>query len=75
MTAITLGTDTFTIEQLEQVARQRVPVEIAGEARSRVTRSRALVDTWVREGRPVYGVTTGFGALCGVAIPRPRNRA
>ena len=74
MTPITLGTDTLTIEQLEQVARQRVPVEIAGEARSRVTRSRALVETWVREGRPVYGVTTGFGALCGVAIPADQTR-
>ena len=27
------------------------------------------------EGRAVYGVTTGFGALCDVAIPREQTRA
>jgi histidine ammonia-lyase len=75
MNAVILGTDTLTIEQLEQVARGGAPVEVDPEARSRVERSRALVEMWVREGRPVYGVTTGFGALCSVAIPAEQTRA
>jgi histidine ammonia-lyase len=75
MTAVTLGTDTLTVEQLEHIARGGARVEIAAEARSRVSRSRALVEKWVREERPVYGVTTGFGALCGVAIPAEQTRA
>ena len=75
MTAITLGTDTLTIEQLQDIARGGARVEIASEARSRVSRSRALVEKWVREQRPVYGVTTGFGALCEVTIPAEQTRA
>jgi histidine ammonia-lyase len=40
----------------------------------RVQRSRALVERWVAEGRPVYGITTGFGALCEVVIPQADTR-
>ena len=38
-------------------------------------KARELVEKWVREGRAVYGVTTGFGALCEVAIPADQTRA
>ncbi len=74
MKSITLGTDTLTVEELEAVARRGAWVQIDAEARTRVGRSRALVEKWVREGRAVYGVTTGFGALCDVAITGDQNQ-
>ena len=75
MRSIVLGLDALTIEDLEAIARAGTMVELAAEARRKVARSRALVETWVREGRAVYGVTTGFGALCDVAIPAEQTRA
>jgi histidine ammonia-lyase len=43
---------------------------VARAARERVGRARALVEGCVQEGRAVYGLTTGFGRLKGVAIER-----
>ena len=37
--------------------------------RERIVKSRSLVERWLREGRVIYGVTTGFGALSDVLIP------
>lgn len=56
------------LDQLVQVARHGAQVDFSGEYRARVDRSRALVEQWVDEGRVMYGVTTGFGALCVNAI-------
>ena len=50
-------------------------IRLAQAARLRVVRARAAVDRVVREGRSVYGVTTGFGRLQGVSIPRERLEA
>ena len=74
MKSVTLGADTMTIEGLEAIARGGARVAIDAEALTRVARSRGLVEAWVREGRAVYGVTTGFGALCNVAIPFEQTR-
>ncbi|WP_455965807.1 histidine ammonia-lyase, partial [Cloacibacillus porcorum] len=34
----------------------------------------ASVSEWVKEGRVVYGITTGFGDLASVVIPRDKGR-
>jgi histidine ammonia-lyase len=45
-------------------------LRLSPAAWARAARARKVVDRIVREGRTVYGVTTGFGRLQGVAIPR-----
>ena len=45
-------------------------VVLAPEAREAIEASRALVERMVEEGRPVYGITTGFGHLASVPISR-----
>jgi len=55
------------------VARGRVAVELAGEARAAMQRSRALVEELAAGERPVYGVSTGFGALAGARIAPERR--
>jgi histidine ammonia-lyase len=69
MDTVTLGATPLSIEALEAVARRGARLAIHPDAMARVERSRALVERWVAEGRPVYGITTGFGALCEVVIP------
>ena len=43
-------------------------------ARGRVVASREVVERAVHDGRVVYGVTSGFGALSTTAIPPERSR-
>jgi len=58
----------LTIEDVVRVARERAEVALSPHARERVTRSRAMVEQLVRDGRVVYGITTGVGELAGVHI-------
>jgi histidine ammonia-lyase len=68
MEEILLGEAPLEIPQLVSVAREARPVAISLAARRRIRDSRALVERWTREGRRVYGITTGFGALADVAV-------
>lgn len=43
-------------------------LDVAPAAWSRVRAARAIVDRRLQEGRPIYGVNTGFGKLCNVRI-------
>ena len=56
------------------VARGDARVEIAPAAVDAMAASRAIVDDIETSGRPVYGVSTGFGALAGTSI-EPHRRA
>ena len=69
MRQIVLGVDGMSLEDLVAVAAQGAGVRLAKESRERIVKCRALVDKWLREGRIIYGVTTGFGALSDVKIP------
>ncbi|MFC0527923.1 histidine ammonia-lyase [Phytohabitans kaempferiae] len=56
------------------VAREGAPVRLASSTVDAMERSRAIVDRIEREGRPVYGVSTGFGALANTFVA-PERRA
>ncbi len=60
---------TLTVEALEHVAGGLRRVTLHEVARTRMARSRAVVDQAVQAGVPVYGVNTGFGKLSEIAIP------
>ncbi|HTP56230.1 MAG TPA: histidine ammonia-lyase [Thermoplasmata archaeon] len=61
-------------EQFLAVVRQGCGVSIVPDALRAVAASRRAVERAVAAGRPVYGVTTGFGALSDRAIPADRSR-
>ncbi|WP_436523227.1 histidine ammonia-lyase [Actinoplanes sp. HUAS TT8] len=56
------------------VARDNAKVELAPAAVEAMATSRAIVDGIEASGRPVYGVSTGFGALANTPI-EPERRA
>ena len=60
---IRLGVSRLTLDDVVDVARGDERVELPSEARQRVQASRRVVDAAVRDGKVVYGVTTGFGKL------------
>ncbi|MGG3452095.1 aromatic amino acid ammonia-lyase [Domibacillus aminovorans] len=59
---ITLG-DPISLEEFVAVARFGAFVEFSDGYRQRVERSSQLVEKWIKEGKVMYGVNTGFGAL------------
>jgi histidine ammonia-lyase len=68
MKQIVLGVDGMSLEDLAAIAVGGARVRLSKKSEGRIVKSRALVDKWLREGRVIYGVTTGFGALSGVKI-------
>ncbi len=66
---IRLGETRLTLDDVVEVARGDVRVELGRDALERVRASRALVDRAVAEGRTIYGITTGFGELKDRRIP------
>ena len=64
----------FTIADVVAVARQGKTVRVSPDAEARMARSRQLVEKWVCEGRVIYGITTGFGALSGTRIDAKQTR-
>jgi len=72
---VTLGTGPVTIGDVVAVARHGARVTISDEALAAVAASREHVEELAASGRPVYGVSTGFGSLATRYIePEKRHR-
>ncbi|MEU9146222.1 histidine ammonia-lyase [Streptomyces sp. NPDC048349] len=63
MHTVVVGTSGTTAEDVIAVARGNARVELSGEALEALARSREIVDALAAKPEPVYGVSTGFGAL------------
>ncbi|WP_374204149.1 histidine ammonia-lyase [Streptomyces sp. HPF1205] len=61
--AVLLASHGTTAEDVLAVARGGAPVELAPEAVEAMAASRAVIDALAARPEPVYGVSTGFGAL------------
>jgi histidine ammonia-lyase len=56
------------IEDLVGVSRNGRPVELSKQSVEGIERSRFVLERLAREGKTIYGVTTGFGALSNTRI-------
>jgi len=74
MKTIQVGYEGLTLNDLVTVARKGGRVELSTDSVARIRKARRLIDRWVAEGRTIYGVTTGFGALSDVAISAKDTR-
>lgn len=68
MTKIILNGDNLTINDFINVARNKVKISLSEAAIERIQKSRNAVENLVKEGKIVYGLTTGFGSLANVVI-------
>jgi histidine ammonia-lyase len=68
VTAAELYVENLDPASVVAVARRGARVAMGEEARERVSASRGLVEIMIEGDRPVYGVTTGFGALANTRI-------
>ncbi|MEN6430879.1 MAG: histidine ammonia-lyase [Coriobacteriales bacterium] len=60
---VAVGQTPLTIDEVVAVAREEVPVELTPAGMEAISSARRHVDALAASGRPVYGVSTGFGAL------------
>jgi len=58
----------LTPEDVQRVALEGKEVFLSEEAKVRIRASRACIERAIEEGRHIYGVNTGFGALSNVVI-------
>ncbi|MEU0394654.1 histidine ammonia-lyase [Streptomyces sp. NPDC006208] len=63
MHTVVVGTSGTTAADVIAVARGGARIELSDEARTALAAARAVVDALAAKPEPVYGVSTGFGAL------------
>ncbi|MEN6477262.1 MAG: histidine ammonia-lyase [Rectinema sp.] len=73
MEKLVLDGCSLDLESLAQVARSRRSAVLDPDAVRRMDASRSVVDRCVREKLVRYGITTGFGKFCDVAITGSEN--
>ena len=60
----------LSLERVKEIIDAHEDIALSEEAVQAVLKCRRYLDTKMEDiGRPVYGVTTGFGSLCNVTIP------
>ena len=72
---VVVDTAPFTRAQLVAVARGGARVEISDAVLDRLRAQRVAIDALVDSGEPIYGLSTGFGALATKSISPDRRRS
>ncbi|MEY2826101.1 MAG: hypothetical protein RLZZ122_465, partial [Actinomycetota bacterium] len=70
MKTVVLSTSGLTAEDVLAVARANAKVEISNAAMSAMEKTRAHIEKLSNSDEPVYGISTGFGALAQRHIPK-----
>ncbi len=73
MDTFELSPDPLGIDDVVAIARHAAPVALSDDALDTLRHARAAVDALAAADRPVYGVSTGFGALATRHIPTQRR--
>ena len=65
-----ISEETLTLKQVKRIIENHETLELSEESAHAVQKCRDYLDSKMEDiGRPVYGVTTGFGSLCNITIP------
>ncbi|MEG1502011.1 MAG: histidine ammonia-lyase [Synergistaceae bacterium] len=71
---LVLNGTSLTIQDIINVSRHGYIIELDKKAEALVNECSESVEEWVKEGRVVYGITTGFGDLATVVIPNEKSK-
>ena len=66
----TISKERLTLERLKEIIDNHATIVLSDEAKEAIIKCRKFLDSKMEDiGRPVYGITTGFGSLYNVTIP------
>ena len=66
----TISNRHLTIEKVNEIVSKGLKLELSKESEAAIIKCRQFLNSKMEDiGRPVYGVTTGFGSLCNITIP------
>jgi histidine ammonia-lyase len=65
-----ISLEPITLQDIQNILQNNLSITLSEQVRARVTACREYLDgKTAKGGKPIYGVTTGFGSLCNVSIP------
>ena len=65
-----ISTKKLTIKKVNEIITKGMKLALSEESKSAIEKCRKFLDSKMGDiGRPVYGITTGFGSLCNISIP------
>ena len=60
----------LTIEKVNEIITKGYKLELSKDSEAAILKCRHFLDSKMGDiGRPVYGITTGFGSLCNITVP------
>ncbi|MBV6512233.1 MAG: Histidine ammonia-lyase [Ignavibacteriaceae bacterium] len=65
---IQLDGNSLSLSDIENLLKKNLHAVLTPKALSKMKKSRALIDKWMKEDKVIYGVTTGFGEFSNVKI-------
>ncbi len=66
-----ISSERLTLEKLKEIIDSHATLALSDESRAAVLKCRAYLDSKMEDiDRPIYGITTGFGSLYNVTIPK-----
>ena len=69
MAVYTIGPDTISPEEVASIVASEQQIQLSEKAKQNILRCRAYLDETIAASEaPIYGINTGFGALCNVRI-------
>ena len=74
MSTIVLDGESLTLDKAVSALNPTVAIKLSPQSKRNIRRTRAVIESAVREKKIVYGVTTGFGAFSNVIISSAKCR-
>ena len=66
-----ISAERLTIERVEEILTKGYKLALSPDAKARINHCREYLDKKMENaGRPIYGVTTGFGSLCNISVEK-----
>ena len=66
-----INSEHLTIGRVEEILVKGYSIALSDEAVNRINHCREYLDKKMENaGRPIYGVTTGFGSLCNISVDK-----
>lgn len=66
-----INAERLTITRVEEIMTKGYILALSDDAKERINHCREYLDKKMEDaGRPIYGVTTGFGSLCNISVDK-----